>query len=330
MNTIGMTMQKLQVNTKFVNNLQPKWSKFVNDVKLARDMHELNFDHLYAYLGKHEDHANKVRMMRERFPNTLSLVANSYITPPYYNNHQPQYNTQSQYHQQFSPVAQQFYSPPPPQQFYDTLCTKPKSPRNSNWFKEKMLLAQALESGVVLDEEQMAFLADNGDTVATSQESQELTTKTIFQTDDLDAFDSDCDEAPSSAFIWLIFMLMDFDITLRVTNLDIDITSDSNIISYEQYLNETETADAQDATYSAQQDAMIMSSDRKRCLIKLHNVMLMRVKKHDALSVIDTQETLKLAEESNLKMHAKQNDPFAKEKKVNIAPIDYDALNKLS
>ncbi|GJT96867.1 hypothetical protein Tco_1092385 [Tanacetum coccineum] len=95
----------IEVNTKFVNNLQSKWSKFVNDVKLARDMHESNFDQLYAYLGKHEDHANKVRMMRERFPNTLSLVANSYITPPYYNNHQPQYNTQSQYHQQLSPVA---------------------------------------------------------------------------------------------------------------------------------------------------------------------------------------------------------------------------------
>ncbi|GKF88099.1 hypothetical protein Tco_0258976, partial [Tanacetum coccineum] len=54
------------------------------------------------------------------------------------------------------------------------------------------------------------------------------------------------------------------------------------------------------------------------------------VNKHDVLSVIDTEETLKLAEESNLKMHVKQNDPIAKEKKVNITPIDYAALNKLS
>ncbi|GKF50018.1 hypothetical protein Tco_0143269, partial [Tanacetum coccineum] len=64
-----------------------------------------------------------------------------------------------------------------------------------DWFKEKMLIAQALESGVVLDEEHMAFLADNGDTIAIGQDSQELITITIFQTDDLDAFDSDCDEA---------------------------------------------------------------------------------------------------------------------------------------
>ncbi|GJU44753.1 hypothetical protein Tco_1202019 [Tanacetum coccineum] len=54
------------------------------------------------------------------------------------------------------------------------------------------------------------------------------------------------------------------------------------------------------------------------------------VKQHDALSVIDTEETLELAEESRLKMHAKQNDPVMQEKKVNISPIDYVALNKLS
>ncbi|GKD62619.1 hypothetical protein Tco_1300128 [Tanacetum coccineum] len=42
------------------------------------------------------------------------------------------------------------------------LCTQPKRPRNSTWFKEKMLLVQAQESGQVLDEEQLAFLADPG------------------------------------------------------------------------------------------------------------------------------------------------------------------------
>ncbi|GJU02910.1 retrovirus-related pol polyprotein from transposon TNT 1-94 [Tanacetum coccineum] len=39
------------------------------------------------------------------------------------------------------------------------------------------------------------------------------------------------------------------------------------------------------------------------------------VKQHNELSVIDTEETLELAKESRLKMHAKQNDPTAKEKK---------------
>ncbi|GJT73685.1 hypothetical protein Tco_1032971 [Tanacetum coccineum] len=50
MNTIGMSMKSLQVNIKFVNHLQPEWSKFVTAVKLARDMHSTNFNKLYAYL----------------------------------------------------------------------------------------------------------------------------------------------------------------------------------------------------------------------------------------------------------------------------------------
>ncbi|GKF21730.1 hypothetical protein Tco_0070368 [Tanacetum coccineum] len=41
-------------------------------------------------------------------------------------------------------------------------CTQPKMPKNSTWFKEKMLLVQAQESGQVLDEDQLAFLADPG------------------------------------------------------------------------------------------------------------------------------------------------------------------------
>ncbi|GJW80542.1 hypothetical protein Tco_0144517 [Tanacetum coccineum] len=52
-------------------------------------------------------------------------------------------------------------------------------------------------------------------------------------------------------------------------------------------------------------------------------------KKHDAISVIDIEETLILAEESRIKMKDKQNDPIVKEKKVNIKPIDYALLNKL-
>nr|GEX49141.1 hypothetical protein [Tanacetum cinerariifolium] len=36
-------------------------------------------------------------------------------------------------------------------------CTQPKRPKNSEWFKEKMLLAQAQEARVILDEEQLAF-----------------------------------------------------------------------------------------------------------------------------------------------------------------------------
>ncbi|GKC57834.1 hypothetical protein Tco_1085432, partial [Tanacetum coccineum] len=58
-----------------------------------------------------------------------------------------------------------------------------------------------LEAGVVLDEEHMAFLADDGERIATGHDTQELNTTAIFQTDDLDAFDTDCDEAPSASAV---------------------------------------------------------------------------------------------------------------------------------
>ncbi|GJZ74979.1 hypothetical protein Tco_0639444 [Tanacetum coccineum] len=38
MHTIRMTMQQVQVNTKFLNALPPEWSKFVTDVKLAKSI----------------------------------------------------------------------------------------------------------------------------------------------------------------------------------------------------------------------------------------------------------------------------------------------------
>ncbi|GJX80396.1 zf-CCHC domain-containing protein [Tanacetum coccineum] len=50
-------------------------------------------------------------------------------------------------------------------------CTKPKRRKNSAWFKEKMLLSKALESRAYLDPEQLAFLADNGDTIIQAQAS---------------------------------------------------------------------------------------------------------------------------------------------------------------
>ncbi|GKB41222.1 hypothetical protein Tco_0886164 [Tanacetum coccineum] len=114
MNMIGMSMQPLKVNTKFVNHLQPEWSKFVTNVKLAKDMHNTNFDHLYAYLRQHEARANEVCLMRQQFLDPLALVANTYNSPTCYTN-------QSQYHQQLSPIAQQYYSPLTQQQSYQAL-----------------------------------------------------------------------------------------------------------------------------------------------------------------------------------------------------------------
>ncbi|GJZ91392.1 retrotransposon protein, putative, ty1-copia subclass [Tanacetum coccineum] len=49
-------------------------------------------------------------------------------------------------------------------------CTQPKRPRNSAWFKEKLMLVEAKEASQILDAEQLAFIADPG--IAEVQEDQ--------------------------------------------------------------------------------------------------------------------------------------------------------------
>nr|GEX88736.1 hypothetical protein [Tanacetum cinerariifolium] len=66
MNIYNIKMNQLQVNTKFLSSLPSKWSKFVTDVKLVKDLHTTNFDQLHAYLKKHELHANEDLLLRER------------------------------------------------------------------------------------------------------------------------------------------------------------------------------------------------------------------------------------------------------------------------
>ncbi|GJV77650.1 hypothetical protein Tco_1509234 [Tanacetum coccineum] len=70
MRNIKITMPKMQLNLKFVNNMLPEWSRFITKVKLNSILIESNFDQLYAYLKQHEVHANENKMMLERFTQT--------------------------------------------------------------------------------------------------------------------------------------------------------------------------------------------------------------------------------------------------------------------
>nr|GEU83778.1 integrase, catalytic region, zinc finger, CCHC-type, peptidase aspartic, catalytic [Tanacetum cinerariifolium] len=67
--------------------------------------------------------------------------------------------------------------------------------------EEKILLAQAQEARVILGEEQLAFLADTWERVDSGLDTQALTTIAVFQIDDLDAFDLNCDKAPSASVV---------------------------------------------------------------------------------------------------------------------------------
>ncbi|GJR67044.1 zf-CCHC domain-containing protein [Tanacetum coccineum] len=233
----GSELTQQELNTKVVNHLLPEWGKFVTDVKLAKNMHTTNIDHLYAHLRQHEAHANKL----DQYSPQLSNVTHSQYSPSAsqmydvqqycYSPHAPQFydvpslhstpyqattldsglvvplfNTSddlvvnlnkpiaflTSYASRFSPTNNQLRTSSNPWnqatiqdgriggqeqlrmiKCYNCQedghmvrdCTKPKRTKNFAWFKEKMLLTEALQSGACLDPEQLAFLADNGDDV---------------------------------------------------------------------------------------------------------------------------------------------------------------------
>ncbi|GJT62228.1 hypothetical protein Tco_1005761 [Tanacetum coccineum] len=134
MKMILMTMSPMQINMKFVNYLQPEWSRFVTTAKQARNLHKVNFDQLYAFLKHNEKDANEVREMRQRLPNPLALLANTYNPPPSYSSQQIQYQSQPskvyqpyQYYQSHTPISQQLIQSPPIQSYAPTVVQQPPS-----------------------------------------------------------------------------------------------------------------------------------------------------------------------------------------------------------
>ncbi|GJT08986.1 hypothetical protein Tco_0843448 [Tanacetum coccineum] len=72
-------------------------------------------------------------------------------------------------------------------------CTQPKRPRNATRFKEKAMQVEAQESGQIVDEEKLAFLVDPRITDCYDVQPT-IIHNASYQTDDLDAYDFDCDD----------------------------------------------------------------------------------------------------------------------------------------
>ncbi|GKC43918.1 retrovirus-related pol polyprotein from transposon TNT 1-94 [Tanacetum coccineum] len=147
-------------------------------------------------------------------------------------------------------------------------CTKPRRKRDDSWFKDKVLLVQAQASGQILHEEELAFLADPG--IPEGQATQTVNThNAAYQADDLDAYDSDCSDALAEVhnhdnvnnnMIDQVVQVMPSSEQSNVVNhSETEITSDSNIIPYSQYVIESQQVAVQNSNSSAQQDELILS-----------------------------------------------------------------------
>nr|GEY90872.1 hypothetical protein [Tanacetum cinerariifolium] len=222
------------LNTKFFNTLPPEWSKFVTDVNLVRELHTTNVDQLHAYLGQHEYHANESSQYGSPYqssqygshaqtltPLSITYPSNDFQSSVHHNvynpsssipqvEYAPSVHQQSNFSQPDTGLLVPVFQKGPSgnnsgkqraivcynckgEGHMSKQCTKLKSKWDEAWFKDKVLLVQAQANGQVLHEEELEFLADPG--IAEAQSTQYvITNNAAYQADDLDAYDSNCDE----------------------------------------------------------------------------------------------------------------------------------------
>nr|GEV55022.1 putative reverse transcriptase domain-containing protein [Tanacetum cinerariifolium] len=325
---IKMTMSRMKLNSKFVNNMVPEWGRFVTAVKLNRGLKDSNYDQLYAYLKQYEAHANENKMMLDRFTqrtmdplalmsnvshrqyylqssstppstyvplhladnahldsglsptdnlienltNTLARLTQSYKTflPQTNNKLRTSSNTKNQATVQNGKVVVQnfqgrlnrgqgiIHEVEVQMGMREHRTELGMLIQNSDYFKDKMLLMQAQENGVALDEEQLLFLAggQDNDIDEDVDEQPAPTAQTMFMAN-LSSADPVYNEAGPSYDSDILSEVHGHDhyqdvvckqhdehemhgnVQLNyVVDSHADYTSDSNMIPYDQYVKD--------------------------------------------------------------------------------------------
>ncbi|GJT93732.1 hypothetical protein Tco_1082577 [Tanacetum coccineum] len=290
MRNIKMTMPKIQLNSKFVNNMLPEQGRFVPAVKQNRGLKESNYDQLYAYLKQHEAHANDTQLdsrlsptenLIENLTNTLALLTQSYKTClPQTNN---QLRTSSNIRNQAT--------------IQDGMGAGAASnggvqnrARNANPGQARQIKCHNCNGGhdTVVDE----------DVDEPPVQDLALNVDNVFQANECDAFDSNVDEAPIAQTMFMANLSSadpvydeagpsyDSDILSEVhdhdnyqdavcehhevhemhddvqpnciVDSDAEYTGDSNMIPYDQYVKDNAKPVVQNNVSSVPNDAYMM------------------------------------------------------------------------
>ncbi|GKB25615.1 hypothetical protein Tco_0865016 [Tanacetum coccineum] len=295
MHTIGMAMQQVQFNTKFLNALPSEWSKFITDENHEIYLNSLafvvNYPTLYIPSQSPQHSGEDLIKCINKEMEFLSAMASRF--PPLNNQLITSSNNRNQVTIQNGRVTVQKFKEDNirvmlVQETKELLLLQREilQPRNAAWFREKLMLAEAQEASQILDEEQLAFLVDPGISKALVAQ-QIIPQNSAFQTDDLDAYDSDYDDLSSAKAVLMVNLSSyDPDVLSEVPYSDsypndminqdmqemqyseqthVDdfennkIHSGSNIIPYSQYLQESQDAVIRDTNLFTPNDLLVLS-----------------------------------------------------------------------
>nr|GEW08502.1 hypothetical protein [Tanacetum cinerariifolium] len=212
-------------------------------------------------------------------------------------------------------------------------------PSGTNSGKQRVIRCyNSQANGHVLHEEELEFLVDPG--ITETQSTQYVVTNNAdYQADDLDAYDSDCDEIKSAKIALMVNLSHYGSDNLAEDNKNVNEILTAELERYKDQviiLKEQNNVDKASKSYaqSLEIDNLkhILSehlkekdSLKQKLGPKLYDGSV--IQKTDAIVIRDSKETLMLEDESRSKMLQKQKDPMMFGKKVNTKPVDYAALN---
>nr|GEU76465.1 hypothetical protein [Tanacetum cinerariifolium]GEU81708.1 hypothetical protein [Tanacetum cinerariifolium] len=268
----------------------------------SKSLYTTNYDKLYAYLSQHERHANEVHIMRERYPDPLVLQGEDPIDRKWHSYlmwhqgfHLQKINSEcipiSKIRQPFKMEESQF------NKFKEDKLRVLLALKTKELLQPQGETVQLVKQSQILDEEQLAFIADPG--IAKVQVAQQkIPHNSAFQTEDLDAYDSDCDDISSAkAVLMANLSSCDSDIFEESKDAVIQDTNSSTpddllVLSwFEQMTDHVANLDKNNQTNKMVNEALTAELEIQRTVI---------AKEHDVNSVTDDEETLILEEESRI------------------------------
>ncbi|GJX01156.1 hypothetical protein Tco_0185069 [Tanacetum coccineum] len=173
---IGLGMRRLQVNTKFVYHLHPEWSRtrFPDPLALVEKTYNppssyaSHSSHYNQHLPTSPDSGFAILTFLPIDDLLASLNKALMFHSTYFTSRYPSTNNQlrtspnlrTQANIQDGKVTVQNVQGRQSEGHYAKQCTVKKQVKDSEWFKEKILLAQKQEAGIELDAEQQDFMVD--------------------------------------------------------------------------------------------------------------------------------------------------------------------------